>query len=180
MDRHAGGGRPGPGGFRLAQRAIALAGRLGLPVVTLVDTPGADPRSASEGGGLAIEIARTLAAMDGLRSVSVGVCVGEGGSGGALALAHTDRFLMQEHAIFSVIAPEGAAAILERDAAKAPEVAPLLKLTSADLLELGIVDGVVPEPHPDELRKAILAALDEALPGNRNRRVDSATARWLV
>ena len=85
-------------------------------------------------------IAGTFAAMTGLSSVSVSVCVGEGGSGGALALAHADRLLIQEHAVFSVIAPEGAAAILERDAAKAPQVAPLLKLTSADLLQLGIVD----------------------------------------
>ena len=107
------------------------------------------------------------------------VCVGEGGSGGALALAHTDRLLIQEHAIFSVIAPEGAAAILERDAGKAQDFASRLKLTSADLLELGIVDRVVPEPHPEGLRKAILAALEEARPGDRDRRVDTATARWL-
>ena len=94
-------------------------------------------------------------------------------------MAHADRLLIQEHAIFSVIAPEGAAAILERDASQAREVAPRLKLTSGELLQLGIVDAVVPEPHPEELRKAILAALDEARPGDRERRVDRATARWL-
>src|SRR5204863_77969 len=85
-------------------------------------------------------------------------CVGEGGSGGALALAHADRLLIQEHAVFSVIAPEGAAAILERDAAKAPELASRLKLTSADLLQLGIVDGVVHEPDPAGMRLAVVAA----------------------
>jgi len=134
MDRHAADGRPRPAGYRLAQRAIALAGRLSLPLLTFVDTPGADPSASSEADGIAGEIARTFRAMAELPSTSVSVCVGEGGSGGALALAHSDRLLIQEHAVFSVIAPEGAAAILERDIGKAPELAARLKLTSADLL----------------------------------------------
>jgi acetyl-CoA carboxylase carboxyl transferase subunit beta len=179
MDRHAADGRPRPEGYRLAQRAMALAGRLSLPVLTFVDTPGADPSASSEADGIAGEIARTFAAMAALPTTSVSVCVGEGGSGGALALAHADRLLIQEHAVFSVIAPEGAAAILERDAGKAPELAARLKLTSADLLQLGIVDGVVPEPDPAALRLAAVAALNEATPGDRDRRVDRATARWI-
>jgi acetyl-CoA carboxylase carboxyl transferase subunit beta len=105
--------------------------------------------------------------------------VGEGGSGGALALAHADRLLIQEHAVFSVIAPEGAAAILERDAAKAPELAARLKLNSADLLQLGIVDAIVAEPDPAGMRLAVVSALNEATPGDRDRRVDRATARWV-
>jgi len=177
QDRYAGnGGRPTPAGYRTAQRAIALAGRLGLPVLTLVDTPGADPGATSEADGIAAEIARTFAAMADLPTASVSVCVGEGGSGGALALAAADRLLVQRHAVFSVIAPEGAAAILERDAAKAPEVAPKLRLTSVDLAELGIVDGVAPE---GDLRAVVRKALAEAEPGDRVRRFDAATERWL-
>src|SRR5205823_2051770 len=105
-DRHAGDGRPKPGGFRLARRAVALAGRIGLPLLTLIDTPGADPGAESEAGGVASEIATTFAAMAELATTSVTVCVGEGGSGGALAVAAADRLLMQEHAVFSVIGPE--------------------------------------------------------------------------
>jgi len=156
-----------------------LAGRLGLPLLSLVDTAGADLGAESEAGDVAGEIARTLAAMSELQTASVAVCVGEGGSGGALALAHADRFLILEHAVFSVIAPEGAAAILERDTDKAPELAERLKLTSAELLELGIVDQVVPEPDPEVLAKAVATALDDAGPGDRLRRIDAASARWL-
>jgi acetyl-CoA carboxylase carboxyl transferase subunit beta len=177
-DRYTGNGRPGPKAFALAQRAIALAGRLGLPLVTLVDTPGADPSSPSEEGGIALEIARTFSAMAGLPTASVAVCVGEGGSGGALALAGADRLLIQEHAVFSVIGPEGAAAILERDARLAPDVAGRLGLTSADLLRLGIVDEVVPD-DVDATCAAISDALDAAKPGERLTRVDAATARSL-
>jgi len=179
MDRHAGDGRPRPAGYRLAQRAIALAGRLSLPLLTFVDTPGADPSASSEADGVAGEIARTFAAMAALPSTSVSVCVGEGGSGGALAMAHSDRLLIQEHAVFSVIAPEGAAAILERDTGKAPELAARLKLTSAELLQLGIVDAVVAEPDPTGMRLAVVGALNEAIPGDRDHRVDRATARWI-
>jgi acetyl-CoA carboxylase carboxyl transferase subunit beta len=177
-DRYAGSGRPGPRAFALAQRAIALAGRVGLPLVTLVDTPGADPSSQSEAGGIALEIARTFSAMAALPTASVSICVGEGGSGGALALAGADRLLIQEHAVFSVIGPEGAAVILERDAGRAPEVAGRLGLTSADLLRLGIVDEVVPD-DVEATCEAISDALDVAKPGQRVTRVDAATARSL-
>ena len=173
--------QPRPADYRLAQRTIALAGRLGLPLVTLVDTPGADPRPDSESEGIASEIARTLAAMAELPSPSVSVCVGEGGSGGALALAFADRLLIQAHAVFSVIAPEGAAAILERDPALAPTVAERLRLTSSDLLALGIVDQVVAEPtDAAAMAGAIEAALDAAAIGARLARFDEATTRWLT
>lgn len=190
LDRYAGSGKPTPDGFRLAQRGIELAGRLGLPVVAFVDTPGADPGSDAENDGVAREIARTFAAMAAVPVPTVGVCVGEGGSGGALAFVAADVFLVQQGAIFSVIGPEGAAAILERDAARAPVVAGLLRLTSADLLDLGIVDAVVPEadgatasgvvaPTVQAVRAA-LRALDGAPVGQGRRdRFDAATARWL-
>jgi acyl-CoA carboxylase subunit beta len=177
-DRYHGEGRPSPAAYRLAQRAVRLAGRLGLPVVTLVDTPGADPSSEAEADGIGLEIARTFAALAACPTPVVSVCVGEGGSGGALALGHADRLLMCEHAIFSVIGPEGAAAILERDASKAPQVAERLRLTSGDLVALGIADRIIPE-EPATFQHAIVAALDEATVGDRNRRLDTATQRWL-
>jgi acetyl-CoA carboxylase carboxyl transferase subunit beta len=178
LDRYAADGRLVPAGFRLVQRAAALADRLRLPFLTLVDTPGAHPGRSSEADGIAGEIARTFAALDALSSSTVCVCVGEGGSGGALALGHTDRLLLLQHAVFSVIGPEGAAAILERDAGKAPELAEKLKLTSHDLLALGIVDEVVAETVED-VRMAVSRALHDAQPGDRLRRVDAATTRWV-
>ena len=178
LDRYAADGRPVPAGFRLAQRAVALADRLRLPVLTLVDTPGAHPGPASEADGIAGEIARTFAALDAVSSPTVCVCVGEGGSGGALALGHTDRLLLLQHAVFSVIGPEGAAAILERDSGKAREVAERLKPTSRELLALGIVNEVVAETV-DAVRTAVSRALHDARPGDRLRRVDAATARWV-
>lgn len=177
-DRHAGSGRPTPAGFRQAQRAIALAGRLGRPLVSLVDTPGAEVGSASENGGIAAAIAETFAAMDGVDVPTLGICVGEGGSGGALALAWTDTLLIQTHAVFSVIGPEGAAVILERDATRAPDVAGELGLTSARLLDLGIVDGVIPDDL-DESVSAISRALDEVSVRRRRRRPDLASAAAL-
>ena len=178
-DRHTDSGRPGAEGFRLARRAVGLADRLGLPLLTLVDTPGADPSSESENDGVARAIADLYGSMAGLRSPSVSVCVGEGGSGGALALAWTDRLLVQRHAVFSVIAPEGAAAILERDADKAPETAGLLGLTSADLIALGVADALVDE-STEAVRAAIDAALADAVAGDRGRRADALSARWLL
>jgi acetyl-CoA carboxylase carboxyl transferase subunit beta len=184
-DRHAGSGRPTPAGYRNLRRAVALAERLGRPLVTLVDTPGADPGADAENDGIAGEIARTFAAMGAADTPTVAVCVGEGGSGGALAYSVADRFLVQATAIFSVIAPEGAAAILERDAARAPDLARRLRLTSGDLVDLGVVDGIVPDA-PDATVQAIDHALDD-LTGpavadvgvRRLARWDGATARWL-
>jgi len=177
-DRYHGSGRPTPAGFGLAQRAIALAGRLGLPVVTVVDTPGADPSPESEARGIAGEIAHTFEAMAACPTPTVSVCVGEGGSGGAMALSYADRLLISEHAIFSVIAPEGAAAILERDVTRSPDVASLLKLSSKDLQDLGLAE-VIPEGQA-ALGEAVARALAEATPGDREARFDAATARWLI
>ena len=140
------GGAIGPAGYRTARRGMDVAARLGVPVVTLVDTPGADPSAGAEAGGIAHEIAATMHHLMTLPVPAVCLVVGEGGSGGALALATGDRLLLQEHAIFSVIAPEGAAAILHRDRERAPEVAALLDPTAHRLHELGIADEVVPEP----------------------------------
>jgi acyl-CoA carboxylase subunit beta len=178
-DRYCDTGRPTPAGFRLAQRAVELAGRIGVPVVTLVDTPGADPSPAAEVDGVAAEIARTLAALASCPTPTVSICVGEGGSGGALALSYTDRLLICEHATFSVIAPEGAAAILERDATRAADVTDRLRLTSGDMLELGIVDEVIGEDQ-QALDRAVDRALRVATPGERDRRWDAVTARWLL
>jgi acetyl-CoA carboxylase carboxyl transferase subunit beta len=177
-DRYHRDGRPTPAGYRLAQRAVGLAGRLGLPVVTLVDTPGADPSPASEADGLAYEIAHTFEAMAGCPTPIVSVCVGEGGSGGALALSYADRLLMTGHAVFSVIGPEGAAAILERNPARGADVADLLRLTSADMLALGVVDKIIAEGQT-ALEVAVAAALDTAVPGEREARFDRVTARWI-
>jgi acyl-CoA carboxylase subunit beta len=177
-DRYCDTGRPTPAGFRLARRAVGLAGRLGMPVVTLVDTPGVDASPAAEIDGVASEIARTLAALASCPTPTVSVCVGEGGSGGALALSYRDRLLMCEHATFSVIAPEGAAAILERDATRAAEVADRLRLTSSDMLALGVVDEVIGEDR-QALDEAVDRALLEATPGERDRPWDAVSARWL-
>lgn len=174
MDRS----RPGPTGYRLARRAMTLAERLSLPVLTLIDTPGAEPGPEAEAGGIASEIAATLAAMAHLPVPSVSVCVGEGGSGGALALAFADRLLMLEHAVFSVISPEGAATILDRSARAAPQRAEQLKLTAGDLLSLGVIDSVIQETGP-AVRKAVLRALADARRGDRHRRFDAATAAWI-
>jgi acyl-CoA carboxylase subunit beta len=181
MDRHAFGdaaAKQGPDAFRLAQRAIRLADRLGLPVLTLIDTPGADPSPGSEAGGLAGEIARTLLAMAELRGPSVALCVGEGGSGGAMALAHADRLLMLDGAVFSVIGPEAGAAVLYRDRTRVAELTRSFRVTSGDLLRLGVVDVVVPENVAD-VRQAVARALGEACPGGRLRRPDRATAATL-
>jgi acetyl-CoA carboxylase carboxyl transferase alpha subunit len=138
-------------------------------VITLVDTPGAYPGPEAEQRGIAQALARNLKEMSVLPTPIVSAVIGEGGSGGALSLAVADRVLMLEHAIYSVISPEGAAAILWRDAGRAAEVAQGLKITSADLLRLGIIDEVVPEPpqgaHADhEIAAALLrTALGRAL-----------------
>jgi acetyl-CoA carboxylase carboxyl transferase subunit beta len=172
-------GAPVPAGYRLAQRALALAGRLGLPVVTLVDTPGADPAPRSESEGIAQEIARTLSAMAALPTASVSVIVGEGGSGGALALAFADRVFMLSGSVLSVIRPEGAAAILDRSVDTAPQRAADLRLRPADMVDLGIADGVIVDGDVDAVLAAVEFVLDRAQPGDRVGRFDQATHRWL-
>ena len=135
-----------PEGFRKAARIMRLAAELRLPLVTFIDTPGAHLDYESEARGLAGALSSCLANMSVLPVPVVSVVIGEGGSGPALALGVADRILMQEHAVYSVIAPEGAAAIVHRDAARAQEIADALKITAYDCLVLGVVDAVVPEP----------------------------------
>ena len=139
-------GAPRAAGYRKLRRALGLARRLGLPVVSLIDTPGADPSPASERGGLAGEIAETFVAMLEVAGPTVAVVTGEGGSGGALAIGCTDRLLLQDDAVFEVIAPEGAAAILHRDPTRAEEVAGQLQPTAPQLRRLGIADRLLPGP----------------------------------
>ena len=139
-------GMPHPEGYRKALRLMKMAEKFGRAVVTLIDTPGAYPGFGAEERGQAEAIATNLREMARLRVPTVSVVIGEGGSGGALALGVTDRILLLEHSIYSVISPEGCAAILWRSAEKRAEAARALRLTSADLLELGVADEVVPEP----------------------------------
>jgi len=139
-------GMPSPEGYRKVIRLVQLADHVGLPVVTFVDTSGADPGIGSEERAQSEAIAQSLYQLADARVPIVATIIGEGGSGGALALAVADRVLMLQHSIYSVASPEGAAAILWGDAARAEDAATRLKLTSDDLLEFGIVDEVIPEP----------------------------------
>ncbi|MFC5927666.1 acetyl-CoA carboxylase carboxyltransferase subunit alpha [Micromonospora vulcania] len=162
-------GMASPAGHRKALRLMRLAARLGLPVVTLVDTPGADPGVSAEEQGQAAAIAENILTLTVLPTPVLAVITGEGGSGGALALAVADRVLMLQHAVYSVISPEGCAAILWPDRSAAPQAARALRLTAPDLRRLGVVDEIVPEPataaHEDptetarRLRAALLANL---------------------
>jgi acetyl-CoA carboxylase carboxyl transferase alpha subunit len=136
-----------PEGYRKAQRLFNLAERHGLPVLTFVDTPGAYPGVAAEEGGQARAIAESMLTMARLTVPVIATIIGEGGSGGALALAVADRVLMQENATYSVISPEGCAAILWRDAAFAPQAAEALRPTASQLMELGAVERVIEEPR---------------------------------
>jgi acetyl-CoA carboxylase carboxyl transferase subunit alpha len=159
-----------PEGYRKALRLMRQAEKFGLPIVTLIDIPGADPSLAAEERGQAFAIAENLLAMSQLRVPVVSAIIGEGGSGGALALGVADRVLMLEHSIYSVASPEAAASILWKDGARGPEAAEAMKITAADLLRFGIIDGVVPEPaggaHTDHaaaaqaLRAAVIEQLD--------------------
>jgi acetyl-CoA carboxylase carboxyl transferase subunit alpha len=171
-----------PEGYRKSMRAMALADRHGFPLITMVDTPGAYPGVAAEQHGQGGAIARSQAAMVRLSVPTVACVIGEGGSGGAVAVAVADRVLMQENAIYSVISPEGCAAILWRDAGEARKAAAAFKPDAAHCLELGVIDAIVAEPeggahaNPDEaaslLKSGILEALEEIQsldPGERRR-----------
>ena len=164
-------GMPNPEGYRKALRLMQLAERFLVPVVTLVDTPGAYPGLGAEERGQAEAIAVNLREMARLRVPIVTVVVGEGGSGGALAIAVSDVVLMFENAIYSVISPEGCASILWRDGKKAPQAAEALKLTASDLDRLGVIDGILEEPLGGAHRapEAAAAALREALLGHLDR-----------
>ncbi|RVQ65285.1 acetyl-CoA carboxylase carboxyltransferase subunit alpha [Croceicoccus ponticola] len=147
-----------PEGYRKAIRLMELAGRFGLPVVTLVDTSGAFPGVEAEERGQAEAIARATEACLNLSVPMVAAIVGEGGSGGAVALASAERVLMMEHAVYSVISPEGCASILWRTAEKAPEAAEAMKVTAQDLKRLGVIDRIVDEPLGGAHRDPVLAA----------------------
>ncbi|HJT37093.1 MAG TPA: carboxyl transferase domain-containing protein, partial [Actinomycetota bacterium] len=183
QNRFAGDGRTRSGGYARARRAIDFAVRFDRPIVTLIDTPGADPSADSEAAGIAREISETFEALLNAPVPTVAVCVGEGGSGGALAFAACDFLLMQDHAIFSVIAPEGAASILRRS--DVDEVASELRLTAHDLKRSGLADLVIKEPQggaqadPHEaiaiVQRAIMACLEKReAPAARRR------DRWRV
>jgi len=140
-------GMPNPEGYRKALRLMRLAEKFGLPVVTLIDTPGAYPGLGAEERGQAEAIARNLYEMAGLRVPILAVVIGEGGSGGALALGVADRVLILENSIYSVISPEGCSSILFKDANHASDLAQSLNLTAPDLKKLDIVDDIIPEPQ---------------------------------
>ena len=158
-------GMPHPEGYRKALRLMQLAAKFGKPLITVIDTPGAYPGLAAEERGQAEAIARNLREMAGLPTPVICVVTGEGGSGGALALGVGNRVLMLEYSIYSVISPEGCAAILWGEAAKASEAAELMRVTAPDLLKLGVIDAIVPEPVGGAHRNwdATAASLREAL-----------------
>lgn len=139
-------GMPNPEGYRKANRLMRMAAKFKLPIVTLIDTPGAYPGLGAEERGQAQAIAENLKLMASLPVPIVCVVIGEGGSGGALALGVADRILMLQHAVYSVITPEGCAAILWKDQSKVKEAADALKLTAKHLMDLGIIDRIIPEP----------------------------------
>lgn len=158
-------GMPNPEGYRKAVRVMKLAAKLKAPVITLIDTQGAYPGKEAEERGQSEAIARSLLEMGRLRTPIVTVITGEGGSGGALAIGMGDSLLMLEHAVYSVISPEGCAAILWRDGTRGREAAEALKMTARDLAASGIADEVIPEPpggahrHPQEAVEAVAAAV---------------------
>jgi len=178
-------GMPHPEGYRKALRLMRMAEKFGKPVITLIDTPGAYPGFGAEERGQAEAIATNLREMARLRVPTISVVIGEGGSGGALALGVTDRILLLEHSVYSVISPEGCAAILWRSAEKRSEAARALRLTSSDLFKLGVADEVIDEPaggaHADP--KTTMASVAEAVVRHLNdldkREVDTLlTERW--
>ena len=174
-----------PEGYRKAMRTMQLADTFGFPLITFVDTPGAYPGVAAEQHGQGGAIARSQAVMLRLQIPTVACVIGEGGSGGAIAIAVADRVLMQENAIYSVISPEGCAAILWRDPDEKRKAAAAFKPDAAHCLELGVIDAIVPEPaggaHTDHdeaarlLGEAIREALDE-LDGSRRGRAAAPPA----
>jgi acetyl-CoA carboxylase carboxyl transferase subunit alpha len=176
-------GMPNPEGFRKAVRVMRLAEKRRLPVISFVDTPAAYPGIEAEERGQAEAIARAILTMTRLRTSIAVVITGEGGSGGALGIGVGDRILMMAYAIYSVIPPEGCAAILWRDAARKEEAADALKLTAWDLQQLGVVDEVIPEPpggaqeDPPQAFAAVREALRRTLRTLRAVPVDELLAR---
>jgi acetyl-CoA carboxylase carboxyl transferase subunit alpha len=172
-----------PEGYRKAIRLMEMAGKFGLPVVTLVDTAGAFPGVEAEERGQSEAIARSTEACLSLPVPMVSVIVGEGGSGGAVALASAERVLMLEHAVYSVISPEGASSILWRTPDKAADAAEAMKVTAQDLLTLGVIDRIVPEPFggahraPAEVAETLSAAITGELDGLAGLSSDQLTHR---
>ncbi|MBQ5469071.1 MAG: acetyl-CoA carboxylase carboxyltransferase subunit alpha [Acetobacter sp.] len=158
-----------PEGYRKVQRLMLLAGRFGLPILTFIDTAGAWPGIDAEQRGQADAIARTITVCFEVPVPLIAVVIGEGGSGGAVALGAGDRVLMLEHAIYSVISPEACASILWRDPKQSAKAAESLKLTAQDLKRLGLIDRIIPEPvggaqrHPDAVKKIVADVLAETL-----------------
>jgi len=141
-------GMPKPEGYRKALRLMRQAEKFGMPLITFIDTPGADPGLASEENGQAFAIAANVFAMADLSIPSIAVIIGEGGSGGALAIGVADRVLMLENAIYSVASPEACAAIIWKDASRAPDAAAAMRVNAADLLDFRLIDEVIPENPP--------------------------------
>jgi len=166
---HRNFGMPRPEGYRKALRLMKTAERFRLPILTFIDTPGAYPGVDAEERGQSEAIARNLLEMAGLRTPIIATVVGEGGSGGALAIGVGDRVLMLQYATYSVISPEGCASILWKSAEKAPLAAEAMAITSERLRELGLIDGIVPEPlggahrDPDAVARALKTALLDGL-----------------
>jgi acetyl-CoA carboxylase carboxyl transferase subunit alpha len=162
-------GMPKPEGYRKAMRVMELAAKFHRPILTLLDTPGAYPGIDAEERGQAEAIATNLREMSRLGTPVIVICIGEGGSGGALALGVGNRVLMLENAVYSVISPESCAAIIWRDSSKAALAARALRLTAQDLLGFGLIDGIIPEPaegahaNPDEAAQYVRDALRRTL-----------------
>ena len=183
-----GGGRMHASGFRKTIRLLRLAPRYGLPVVTLIDTPGADPLPDSEAAGIVPAIASTFVSLLECPTPTLAVVTGEGGSGGALAMAVCDRVIAWENAVFSVIAPEGAASILYRDSSRGPELAGRLRITAEDLVDLGVADAVVSEPpggaHTDpsaaaeDLSRRIAEEVERLEAMSQRKRLRERHRRW--
>ena len=165
-------GMASPEGYRKALRLMEEAQRFGRPVITFIDTPGAYPGIGAEERGQGEAIARCIAAMSALTVPALAVITGEGGSGGALALGVGNSLILLENAVYSVLSPEGFAAILWKDSSRSQEAAELMRLTAGDLLALGVADAVIPEPEggmdggPGDVQ--VYQALGEALDGNWN------------
>lgn len=172
-----------PEGYRKALRLMKLAEKFGAPVVTLVDTPGAYPGLGAEERGQAEAIARNLIEMASLQTPTITAVIGEGGSGGALAIGLADRVIMFENSVYAVISPEGCAAILWKDSTQRERAAEALKLTAEDLLKLGVIDEIIPEPpggahsDPDAAGEALGEALRRQLQALRKIRVEKLLTR---
>lgn len=181
-------GMPKPEGYRKALRAMQMAAKFGRPIITLLDTPGAYPGIDAEERGQAEAIARNLREMTRLSVPVIVACIGEGGSGGALALGVGNVVLMQENAVYSVISPESCAAIIYRDSGKAEQAAAALRLTAEELARFGLIDEIVlepdggaqenPEAAGENLRQALLRRLDELAPLSADQLIEHRYAKF--